>query len=202
MWDDQTAQNDTFIHSNPLLASLCSSNQLTDRDKSSTHWCTSCVLLCIQSWCFDVYYLASHLRCTATPALLLPHQSSVSWTRLVFTTAMYLPPGGGNAWVAFWYAVCSWQVQNNHFTTPMKFPNKPFVVCHSGFIWVGCDCRNSSPILVLFHLLPSLVLTDLTAVLSPWLFPHNPSGSAEYQKLMWEQWTHTTSVPCCEKKHM
>ena len=123
-------------------------------------------------------------------------------TWLVFIAGAHQPPGGGNAWVAFWHAVCSWQVQDNHFTTPMKFPNKLFAECQSGFTLVRCDCMNLQGFLYLFcpplpplsssssssssRSLPSL-LWQLLFLIFSLAISRDPSGAAESEGLMWEQ---------------
>lgn len=106
------------------------------------------------------------------PPHLLHSLVSVMHTCSVFLTEVHQPPGdGGNAWVAFWHAVCSWQLQDNHFKTPVKIPNKPFIDCQSGFTWVRYDSPppSSSSHTVFFFpcSLRSLIWQLLFLIFSP-----------------------------------
>lgn len=66
------------------------------------------------------------------------------------------PPGRGNAWVVLWQAVCGWQLQDHHLTTPEKIPNKPFAGCRRGSTCGWAAAAGIPPLILLFFIFCSV----------------------------------------------
>lgn len=153
--------------------------------------------------CSGVYFCPQSVL-HQPPPHLLHSLVSLMHTCSVFLTEVHQPPGGGgNAWVAFWHAVCSWQLQDNHFKTPVKFPNKPFIDCQSGFTWVRYDSPPPpSSYRLLFPLLTSLA--DLTAVVLNFLPGYFQRIHLVLLRVRgwWEQCSHRHQILENKKTHL